>query len=434
MASLGKKNGIYHVRFRFGGRSYKRSLVTADAKEAEYLLCRVKQRLHELSEIQGVQFAGSDIDAYILGQGTMPPIVLESESPQAKSGTDVVELDTSAGDNTMSYTALCERYLTTQEHRLAETYVASQRTHLGHLGTFLVERAQQSCGGITGADLDKFLDMRLGKRHRNTVIRERNTLIQFFRWAQTKGHIAASPAARLETISPGPQLPQFRTKSEIEELLARGGIEPEKAWECLYLDYSEIATLLKLVRSKAQHPVNFLLHAIPAYTGMRRGEVLRLTWLDVDLDKGWLIARSRKQSRAQQETPRQIELNPELTAELQRWKESQRDGQHVVCDPNTLEPLSGNIATRLFWRPLRKTEWCLSGRKGQFKIGFHTYRHSFASNLAASGIDARIIDALMGHTTEAMRRRYLHLFPSNRRAAIDSFSLRETGDDQPAAA
>jgi hypothetical protein len=38
-------------------------------------------------------------------------------------------------------------------------------------------------------------------------------------------------------------------------------------------------------------------------------------------------------------------------------------------------------------------------------------------------VDQRVIDELMGHTTEAMRRRYRHLFPQARRAAVTCFSL-----------
>lgn len=72
---------------------------------------------------------------------------------------------------------------------------------------------------------------------------------------------------------------------------------------------------------------------------------------------------------------------------------------------------------------MRSTPWCLNLKRELFKVGFHTYRHSFASNLAAAGVDQRLIDEFMGHTTEAMRKRYRHLFPTNKRSAIESFSL-----------
>ena len=51
--------------------------------------------------------------------------------------------------------------------------------------------------------------------------------------------------------------------------------------------------------------------------------------------------------------------------------------------------------------------------------GWHTFRHSFASNLARAGVDQRIIDSWMGHHTE-IRLRYQHLFPDRRRSAIES--------------
>ncbi len=56
----------------------------------------------------------------------------------------------------------------------------------------------------------------------------------------------------------------------------------------------------------------------------------------------------------------------------------------------------------------------------KFITGFHIFRHSFASNLAAAEVDQRVIDEFMGHQTEEMRRRYRHLFPAQRRAAIEA--------------
>jgi integrase len=50
--------------------------------------------------------------------------------------------------------------------------------------------------------------------------------------------------------------------------------------------------------------------------------------------------------------------------------------------------------------------------------GWHDFRHSFASNLAAKGIDQRMIDEFMGHQTEEQRKRYRHLFPNQQRSAI----------------
>jgi site-specific recombinase XerD len=58
------------------------------------------------------------------------------------------------------------------------------------------------------------------------------------------------------------------------------------------------------------------------------------------------------------------------------------------------------------------------GSKWEVLKGYHVFRHSIASNLAREGVDQREIDGLMGHQTEAMRKRYRHLFPEQRVNAI----------------
>ena len=52
--------------------------------------------------------------------------------------------------------------------------------------------------------------------------------------------------------------------------------------------------------------------------------------------------------------------------------------------------------------------------------GWHTFRHSFASNLAGSGrVSQSHIDELMGHQTEDMKVRYRHLFPERVQDAVN---------------
>ena len=94
----------------------------------------------------------------------------------------------------------------------------------------------------------------------------------------------------------------------------------------------------------------------------------------------------------------------------------------MIGEPDGSGPIDNDRANRVFWQPMRKTPWCLDNGRDLFKIGFHSYRHSFASNMAAAGVDQRVIDEIMGHTTEAMRKRYRHLFPQNKKAAIECLS------------
>jgi integrase len=65
----------------------------------------------------------------------------------------------------------------------------------------------------------------------------------------------------------------------------------------------------------------------------------------------------------------------------------------------------------------------LGGSKWAVIPGFHTFRHSFASILASEGVDETTIDRWMGHQTQEQRDRYRHLFPRNRKRAIELLAL-----------
>lgn len=390
MANLGQKDGIFHVRFRFLGREYKKSLKIRERVDAEAARNLVELTIHRLMTGQTSFPDNVDPGDFIVSGGTkIEPVLVP----------DPIVIPPTTNE-------LIERYKESQTNLLAASYHYSQAMHLRHLVKHLDELADEPCDRVGYRDLDRFLTARLAVRHPNTAERERITLMQFYKWVVTQGHLSVSPAVGLSPIKGGADRPPFRTIAEVERIIKRGGLTDEEQlglWECLYLSPMEIAGLLACVRRNTESDFSFLLHAIPAYTGMRRGEVLRLRWLDVELDEGFLMARSRKQSRRKSETVRRIDLHPELRKELIEWRQRRPKGQFVICDGRSLDPLSNDKANRCFWRPMNGTDWRLDKKRRWYKVGFHTYRHSFASNLAARGVDQRIIDEWMGHQTHGQR-------------------------------
>jgi integrase len=408
MANLGRKNGVYLARFRFQGKEYKRSLRTADRKNAEAAMHRVEDALHRLAVRLLAVPDGVDPGDFIVSGGT-----LQAPAPKPRQ-RDVPTFEDAVRD-----------YLGNLGH-LAVSNRATVRSHLDNLKRALGAKGGGPLDRVERRDLEAFLQARLKVRSQTTVSKERVTVGQFFDWSVAVGHLAGSPAVGLTRVKPAGDLPPFRTYQEIEATVARGGLSPREVlrlWDCLYLSPAEIGELLALVRERSVYDVTPILHAVPAYTGMRRGELLRLRWSDIEFDQDALVARSLKQSRQAAETVRRIDLHPELKQVLLEWRERRRQGQFVVCDPGSLGMLTSRETSGRFYYPLRGTKWCLDSKKDWFKVGFHTYRHSFASNLAAAGVDARVIDAFLGHQSEPSRRRYLHLFPRSRRSAIESFSL-----------
>jgi integrase len=411
MANLGQKGNIYIARFRYRGKEYKKSLKTTRLADARAAMNGIERAIHGLTTGMIQLPAGIDVGDFILSGGTLK----EAARPSRRCP---------------SLAVLIKEYLGNQRHK-APSSVYTEGVHLNNLRRKLADRVDLPADRITRRELEQYLQTRLRERSPSTVHKERDTIVQLFAWLTSQGYLETSPAVGLTPIKEEVELPPFRTIDEIEAILVRGGLTDTEAlalWDCLYLSPAEISDLLRTVRARAEIDYAYLLHAIPAYTGMRRGEVLRLRWSDVEFDQDHLIARSRKQSRRSVETTRRIDLHPELKRELLTWRDKRHGGQFVICEPDSHQALGPDLANRAFWAPMRGTTWCLKSKRNWFKVGFHTYRHSFASNLAARGIDQRIIDEWMGHQTEAMRKRYRHLFPKERRSAIESFSFAGAGD------
>jgi len=414
MANLGKKGDVFFVRFRLHGREYKKSLKVHDRDAAEAARNLVELTLHRLKAGMLAVPAGVDDGDFVVSGGSI------TEPPRVQAASAMPE-------------RLVPAFLEARRPTLAP---GTHKLFGYHLGTWLRHldgAVRQPIDRVTHADLDTYLGVRIGETSGTTAAKERRTLQLFFAWAVRAGKLKASPAAGLLVIPEDGERHPFRSSAEVVARLERGGLSKEEvrdAWEGLYLSPTEIAGLLAVVDERATAQTSFLLHAIAAYTGLRRGEVLRLRWDDIDYAAGTVRARSRKQSRRQTFTARAVSLHPELAERLRAWQAACPRGQVVLQDPVTGEQMEPNRANRLFWQPMRGTPWCLDGKRNWFKVGFHTYRHSFASNLACAGVDQRVIDEFMGHGTEEMRKRYRHLYPSVKRAAIATFSFARVADPQ----
>jgi integrase len=135
-----------------------------------------------------------------------------------------------------------------------------------------------------------------------------------------------------------------------------------------------------------------------------------------------LLVREKKRSRGTR-TTRRIPLSPFLSEILREWISVHPGGGHLFCQvaglPNTrwTRTTTGAVTRDEAHDHFRRT---LDGSRCGVVRGWHVLRHSFASNCAACGVDQRLIDEWMGHTTEAMRKRYRHLRPDLQQHAIRS--------------
>ena len=174
-------------------------------------------------------------------------------------------------------------------------------------------------------------------------------------------------------------------------------------------------------RAVARQPFVYPLFVFVAHTGARRSEILRSQIDDFDFDSRTVLIREKKKSREKAITYRRIPMTNLLAEAMREWFSHHPGGQYTICEPAKI--LRGKV--REVGVPLTRSEAhdhfkrTLAGGKWTKLRGFHVFRHSFASNLAAAGVDQRIIDEWLGHQTDEMRRRYRHLFPNQQRQAID---------------
>ena len=197
--------------------------------------------------------------------------------------------------------------------------------------------------------------------------------------------------------------------------IARGGLtEQEEAqlWASLYLNTGQVTSILRHVESHALHPQIYPMILFAAHTGARCSEILRSRIEDFDFGSRIIRIREKKRTQKKAVTFRHVPMTQLVDKVFTKWFADHPGGQHTIVD-EAAQPHTQEQARHHFNQTMLRSKW-------EKVRGYHVFRHSFASNLAAGGVDQRIIDEWMGHQTEEMRKRYRHLFPEQQRAAIDS--------------
>jgi integrase len=179
------------------------------------------------------------------------------------------------------------------------------------------------------------------------------------------------------------------------------------------------------------------LYAVAATTGLRQGELLGLTWADVDgLDGpsptltvrrslalaaggGWELAEP-KTARSRRTLELGITAARALRRQRTRQKETRLAAGDLWQDRDGLaftdelgRPLGGSGVTHAFQTAL--------ARLGLPRIRFHDLRHGVASLMLAQGVPLKLVSESLGHSTIAITADvYSHLDREQRRQAADA--------------
>lgn len=169
-----------------------------------------------------------------------------------------------------------------------------------------------------------------------------------------------------------------------------------------YLSSEELKELLKAASAYLK-PIIIL----AVNTGMRRGELLALTWSNINWEHSLVEILDQKNGEHSY-----LPLNAMAVNTLKKTPH-RLNSPYVFSKANGVPPVDF------------KTHWGDAVKEAKIEhCRFHDLRHTFASHLAMAGVDLLTIKELMRHKTMTMTLRYAHLSPDHTRSAIDKLDFR----------
>jgi integrase len=275
-------------------------------------------------------------------------IMTQEERKRAQSSRPVCEIPPAT---------LLERFMRHQKTRLRPTTYERLGGTLRTLQANLPEQAT----AITKQVVAEYIETRSRTVKPGTVAKEVSTLKHCLRLAVDWGLLYENAAsrARLPEVSVG------KTR---------------------YLTPGELQTALENAPSWLRAPIAFAV-----CTGIRRGEMLGLRWMDVDLEHRRLYLRETNS-----DSQRTLPLSDDAIYVLRSLPQGGATDKVFAG----IDALRLSVTTRRVFQ-----------RLGIMDASFHTLRHTSASWLVQHGVDLNSVGKILGLKTPHMTQRYAHLSP-----------------------
>ena len=225
-------------------------------------------------------------------------------------------------------------------------------------------------------------EFKLAKRQTSLSLKTINNLLSTLRKclniAQEWGMLATVPKIRL--LSVPPQKFDYLNFEECEYLLANSnGI-----WHDMIL--------------------------LAVKTGLRFGELIALSWPDVDFSNNQIAVR-HSIVRGIMGSPKSNKIRyVPLLSSVREMLEARPHKYQYIFNLGNNKPMKQIYCIKNLHRICRQ----LNIRK----IGWHALRHTFASHLANKGVSLKVIQELLGHADMQTTLKYAHLSPITLRESI----------------
>ena len=230
----------------------------------------------------------------------------------------------------------------------------------------------------------------------SSVARRIHSLRSFWNYLWDSDYTDTNPFRKLTLPKQSRSLPIYLSEEECRRLLDGAGHQISAFLSC---------------RDRA-------ILTLMVFTGARRGEVLGLTWSNVDLDQGTVRFAGAKGDKT-----RAVPLAVDVIDLLRGWREIRPE-----CDHGCV--FTTQWGARLGKRGLNSALRRALADSGIEKsnVTLHKLRHSFACLLLANGADLHCLQAMLGHSRLDTTGIYLHATAENLREAMGKHPLSGMGD------
>lgn len=221
---------------------------------------------------------------------------------------------------------------------------------------------------------------------RSTIATYRSKLNSFCKWLEKKKYIKLNPFYGM----PYPKVDyidrKFLKSEEVSPIFL--AVNHTIKWENNFVKKRNIAIFSTLL-----------------YTGVRKGELLGLKILNVDLDRNMLLINAETSKSG---IDRYIPMTDQLVLVMKDYLEELKK-RNLKC-PNLF--ISSTDDTPLTSAGLKHLVNKVIEESG-VNFHLHRFRHTFAVNLLKQGYDVAVLKQLMGHRDIRMTASYLRCLPSD---------------------
>lgn len=173
-------------------------------------------------------------------------------------------------------------------------------------------------------------------------------------------------------------------------------------------EYLTLDELQRLYETDCEIPLLKQAAMFSAFTGLRHGDVVSLTWDMIQRDNsGWVIRFTQRKTKGVEDMP--------ISDEAVEFLGERGDDAQIIFEAITKYTDD--------WYNRRLKKWIEAAGITK-KITFHCFRHTFATLLLAQGTDIYTVSKMLGHRSVKTTQTYTKVVDRLKRDAANKITLK----------